>query len=123
MSRHICLALDLVDDGALIAEYECWHTPGNVPPAVIQSIRDTGIENMEIFRAGDRMFMIMGASGEYDASTKARANAANAAVVEWTKRTKQYQKPVPAAGHDGTWIEMNRVFRLVDHSGLKDCRS
>jgi hypothetical protein len=24
-------------------------------------------------------------------------------------------QPVPAAGPDGTWVEMDRVFRLTDH--------
>lgn len=118
MMRRVCLALDLVDDADLIAEYERWHAIGNTPPAVIQSIRDSGIVNMEIFRAGERMFMIMDVDGSYDADAKARADAANPAVVDWERRMKRFQRPVPAAGADGTWIEMKRVFRLTDHAGL-----
>ena len=42
-TRRICLALDLVDDAELIAEYERWHQVGNTFPEVTQSIRDAGI--------------------------------------------------------------------------------
>ena len=120
MTERICLALDLIDDAALIAEYERWHSVGNTPPAVIQSIRDAGIANMEIFRAGERLFMIMNVDETYDAGAKARADAANPAVVEWIARMGRLQRPIPAAGPDGTWIEMKRVFRLTDHAGLEE---
>jgi len=56
MSRRFVLALDLVDDAKLIAQYEDWHRP-------------------------------------------------------------QFRQPVPAAGPDGTWLQMERVFRLTDHPG------
>jgi L-rhamnose mutarotase len=120
MSQRICLALDLAQDADLIAEYEAWHTPGRTPPAIIQSLRDGGIEKMEIYRAGERMFMILEVSDSYDGDAKARADAANPAVVEWGERMKRYQRPVPAAGPDGTWIVMDRIFHLADHAGLKE---
>ena len=47
-------ALDLKDDAAAIAEYERWHRPGVVWPEIISSIRASGIEEMEIFRTGNR---------------------------------------------------------------------
>ena len=80
---RICLALDLVDDAALIAEYEHWHRVGNTDPAVTRSIRDAGIEAMEIYRAGNRLFMIIDASASYSADAKAAADAGNRAVVAW----------------------------------------
>lgn len=117
MNRRICLALDLVNDAELIAEYEGWHKPGRTPLAVIQSLRESGIENMEIFRAGERMFMILEVNGKYDAQAKARADAADPEVVAWGKSMKRYQKPIPAAGPEGTWIAMDCIFRLADHAG------
>jgi L-rhamnose mutarotase len=117
MSARICLALDLVDDADLIAEYEHWHRVGNTDPAVIRSIRDAGIVNMEIYRAGNRMFMIIDADDSYSDAAKAAADAANPAVVAWTARMLRFQQPVPAAGPDGTWLPMDRVFRLTEHTG------
>jgi L-rhamnose mutarotase len=118
MTQRICLALDLVDDAALIAEYERWHEVGNVPPEVIDSIRDAGIENMEIFRAGNRMFMIIDASEAYSAEAKGAADAVNPAVIAWEKRMRQFQQPIPAAGPDGSWLVMDRLFRLTEHQGV-----
>ena len=51
------LALDLRDDPALIAEYENWHR--DVWPEIKQSIVESGIVNMEIYRTGNRLFMVM----------------------------------------------------------------
>lgn len=116
MSRRFALALDLVDDAKLIQEYEQWHRPGRTPAPIIRSILESGIENMEIYRAGNRMFMLIEASETYSPEAKARADAANPDVQRWIARMQQFQQPVPAAGPHGTWIEMERVFRLTDHS-------
>lgn len=112
---RLCLALDLVDDAALIADYERWHRPGTTPPEVVASIRDAGIREMEIYRAGDRMFMLIEAEDDFSEAKKAKADAANPHVQAWVARMRPFQKPVPAAGPDGTWIEAARVFRLTDH--------
>ena len=117
MSRRICLALDLKDDPALIEAYERWHQVGNVPPEVIDSIRVSGIENMEIFRAGTRMFMVIDANDSYSAEEKGQMDAANPHVIDWDRKMRTFQQPIPAAGPDGSWIEMERVFRLTEHRG------
>ncbi|MBD0287188.1 MAG: L-rhamnose mutarotase, partial [Flavisolibacter sp.] len=57
--KRYCLALDLVDDPLLIAEYEHWHKSENGWPEIKKSILDSGITNMEIYRTGNRLFMIM----------------------------------------------------------------
>ena len=44
--KRYCLALDLKDDPELIAQYEAHHR--EVWPAIIQSIRDAGIEGREV---------------------------------------------------------------------------
>ena len=118
MSTRICLALNLVDDAELIAEYEHWHRVGNTDPAVTQSIRDAGIDDMEIYRAGNRLFMIIEASEAYSSESKAQADAANPAVVAWIAKMKRFQQPIPAAEPDGTWHPMDCIFRLTEHPGL-----
>lgn len=115
MSRRFALALDLVDDADLIAQYEEWHQPGRTPSPIIRSILESGILNMEIYRAGNRMFMLIEADDSYSSESKALADAANPDVQRWVALMKRFQQPVPAAGPDGTWIEMKRVFKLTDH--------
>jgi L-rhamnose mutarotase len=117
MSRRYALALDLVEDAELIAQYEAWHQPGRTPAAIIRSILESGIENMEIYRAGSRMFMLIEASDSYSSESKSQADAANPDVQRWVELMKRFQQPVPVAGPDGTWVQMKRVFRLTDHAG------
>jgi L-rhamnose mutarotase len=64
MARR-CFALDLNDDPGLIAEYETLHGPGAVWPKVIEHIKATGVESMEIWRTGDRLFMIAQVVDDY----------------------------------------------------------
>ena len=64
MARR-CFALDLTSDPELIAEYERLHAPGAVWPAVIDHIRASGVEAMEIWRTGDRLLMIAEVADDY----------------------------------------------------------
>jgi len=57
MSRRFCFTLDLKDDPAPIAEYRKDHA--KIWPEVTQGLKDSGIEDLEIYLLGTRMFMIM----------------------------------------------------------------
>jgi L-rhamnose mutarotase len=75
MPRRYCLTLDLKDDPALIAEYKRYHQ--KIWPEITKSIRDSGIENMEIYLHGARMFMIMDASANFAFDKKAELDRSN----------------------------------------------
>ena len=115
MTRRICLALDLVDDPELIAAYERWHRPGETPVEVVRSISDAGIAQMEIYRAGNRLFMIIDAEDGFSEAAKAASDAANPHVQAWIRLMKRFQQPIPAAGPDGSWMPMRPIYRLTDH--------
>ena len=52
-----CLALDLKDDPALIAEYERLHQ--QIWPQISAHLREHGVLDMQIWRLGTRLFMVM----------------------------------------------------------------
>ncbi len=79
--KRYCLALDLKNDPALIEEYENYHK--NVWPEIIKSIKDSGIEVLNIYRTGNRMFMIIEANDDFSFEKKATMDAANLKVQEW----------------------------------------
>ena len=79
--KRFCLALDLKDDPMLIAEYEQHHKPGR--PEIIKTIKDAGIEVMDIYRTGNRLFMIMEVNDDFSFEKKTAADAANPKVQEW----------------------------------------
>lgn len=107
-----CLALDLKDDPALIARYEAWHAAGAVPPAVIASIRDADIRDMEIWRLGSRLFMIMETGPAFSPEAKAAADMASEDVQAWERLMWEFQQPLPGAADGEKWIPLNRIFAL-----------
>jgi L-rhamnose mutarotase len=108
--RRYCLALDLVDDPALIAEYEQWHR--EVWPEIIQSITSSGITQMEIYRVGNRLFMIMEVNDSFSFEAKSAADASNAKVQEWEQLMWKFQQPMPFAKPGEKWILMDKIFDM-----------
>lgn len=111
---RLCYALDLKDDPALIAEYERWHQPGHVWPEIIDSIRAAGIRDMEIFRAGNRLFMVMEVDEDFSPAAKAAADAANPRVQAWESLMGQFQEALPFAKAGEKWVPMTRMFSLKE---------
>lgn len=108
--QRLCFALDLKPDPELIAEYEAWHRA--VWPEVLDSIRGSGIAYLEIYRAGNRLFMILEAGDDFSLEQKAAADAANPRVQDWEALMWRYQQAVPAAKPGEKWVLMERIFRL-----------
>ena len=109
--QRFCLALDLVDDEALIAEYEHYPAPGSAWPEVTQHDIDAGITNIEIYRIGTRMFMILEADDAFTFEKKAAFDATNPKIAEWEKLMWKFQVPLPWAKEGEKWIEMKRIFK------------
>ena len=76
--KRYCLALDLKNDEALIAEYEEYHR--NAWPEILQSIKAAGIAQMEIYRINNRLFMIMEVNDDFSFEKKSAADASNKKV-------------------------------------------
>ncbi len=110
--KRYCLALDLVDDAGLIAEYEQWHRPGGIWPEIKNSILQSGILQMEIYRTGNRLFMIMETTDEFDPAQKAASDAANPKVDAWEKLMGKFQQPLPWAEPGQKWVAMQKIFDL-----------
>lgn len=104
------LALDLQDDPKLIEEYENYHK--NIWPEIRKTIVDASITNMEIYRTGNRLFMVMETSETFDAAAKAQADADNPKVQEWENLMWKFQKPLPWAKEGEKWVEMKKIFEL-----------
>jgi L-rhamnose mutarotase len=106
------LALDLKDDEALIREYEEYHKA--IWPEIKASILDSGILDMEIYRLGNRLFMIMETADDFSFEKKGKADKDNPKVVEWETLMWKYQQPLPQAKPGEKWLLMDRIFTLTD---------
>ena len=110
--KRFCLALDLVEDAALIEEYEHWHKSENAWPEIKNSITSSGITNMEIYRTGNRLFMIMETDDSFSFENKAAADAANTKVQEWETLMWKYQQALPGSKPGEKWRIMEKIFDL-----------
>lgn len=110
--KKYCLALDLIDDAKLIAEYEDRHKKENAWSAITKSITDAGITNMEIYRTGNRLFMIMETDNSFSFERKAAMDDANPEVQEWEQLMWKFQLPLPWAKEGEKWILMDKIFQL-----------
>lgn len=108
--KRFCLTLDLIDDPELIKEYENYHQ--NVWPEIKKSITDSGIKDMEIYRVGNRLFMIMETDDEFSFDKKSEMDAMNVKVEEWERLMWKFQKPLPFAKPGEKWILMEKIFKL-----------
>lgn len=108
--KRYCLTLDLKNDPALIGEYEAWHR--KVWPEILQSITESGIENMEIYRFADRLLMIMEVDDSFSFEDKALADSTNPKVQEWETLMWKYQKPLAQAKPGEKWVLMDKIFQL-----------
>jgi L-rhamnose mutarotase len=112
MKQRVCLTLDLKDDPKLIAEYKRYHK--KIWPEITRSIKDSGIEDMEIYLLGTRMFMIMEVNESFSFAAKTKADQLNPRVQEWERLMGTFQKSLAQARPGEKWLVMERVFKLED---------
>ena len=110
--KRYCLALDLKDDPALIAEYETYHK--NIWLEIIKSIKDSGIQVLNIYRTGNRMFMIIEANDDFSFEKKSVMDKTNPKVIEWEELMWKFQQALPWAKDGEKWILMDKIFELPD---------
>ncbi|GAL79522.1 L-rhamnose mutarotase [Algibacter lectus] len=109
MKKH-CFALDLVDDAKLIEDYKVAHQ--KVWPEIIKSIKDSGIEDLEIYLVGNRLFMIMVVNDSFSFEQKNAMDTNNPKVQEWETLMWNYQQALPMAKEGEKWMLMEKIFQL-----------
>ena len=110
MNRRFCLTLDLKDDPSLIAEYRKHHE--KIWPEITESIKSSGIVDMEIYLLGTRMFMIMEVDESFSFDKKTKIDRQNPKVQEWEQLMWKFQQPLPQSKPGEKWLLMERIFKL-----------
>jgi L-rhamnose mutarotase len=111
-SMRFCKTLTLRDDPRLIEEYKKTHAPGAVWPEITQGMRDVGILDMEIYIAGNRLFMIMDTIAGFDHDKAMAELAEKPRQSEWEAFVSRFQNTSANASADEKWQVMERIYKM-----------
>lgn len=106
--KRYCQTLTLVDDPELIEKYVEAHE--NVWPEVIEGQRKVGILNMEIWRSGRVLFMIMDTVDEFDFERDMGRLATLPRQAEWEAYVSRFQGCEAGARSEEKWERMERIY-------------
>jgi L-rhamnose mutarotase len=109
-TKKYVLACDLKDEVELIKKYEEYHR--EVWPEIIKSIHEVGVLNMEIYRTGNRLIMLIETQHDFSFEMKTKADRQNLKVQEWESLMQQYQQAIPSAKNGEKWTPMDKIFDL-----------
>jgi len=108
--KRYCFALDLLNDPELISEYKKYHE--KIWPEITESLIESGIENLDIYLTGNRLFMIMEVNDSFSFEKKTSMDLGNPKVQEWEHLMWKYQQALPWAKKDEKWILMDHIYQL-----------
>ena len=106
--KRYCQTLTLVDDPELIEKYVEAHA--HVWPEVIEGQKEVGILNMEIWRSGRVLFMIMDTVDEFEFERDMGRLATLPRQAEWEAYVSRFQGFEVGARSEEKWERMERIF-------------
>ena len=110
--KRYCQTLDLKDDPEGVKEYSYWHASDHIWPEIPAGIRAVGIENMEIYRLGTRLFMIVDVPEDFDWDASFAKLAKMDKQAEWEAFVGKYQKCEQGSSSSEKWRMMEQIFKL-----------
>ena len=106
--KRFCQTLTLVDNPEMIEKYVDAHA--NVWPEIIAGQRQVGILDMQIYRKGRSLFMIMDTKDDFDFARDMSLLATLPRQAEWEAYVAQFQGCDPDAPSSAKWQLMERIF-------------
>ncbi|MBP5796656.1 MAG: L-rhamnose mutarotase [Bacteroidales bacterium] len=106
--KRFCQTLELINDNNLISKYIDAHK--NVWPEIIEGQREVGILDMQIYRKGCHLFMIMDTVDDFDFEKDMARLATLPRQAEWEAYVSQFQGCSPDAPSAKKWQLMQRIF-------------
>jgi L-rhamnose mutarotase len=112
MTRCV-LTVNLKNDPSTIAAYRRHHE--RVWPEVLRSLREAGVERMDIHLLGRQLVMVVELGDGLDVRRAFSAHRASSPrVAEWERLMKSLQEPSSLAPDGEWWAVMEPVFSLDD---------
>ena len=106
--KRYCQTLTLVDDPELVEKYIEVHS--HVWPEVIAGQHEVGILQMQIYRLGRSLFMIMDTVDDFDFARDMARLAGLPRQAEWEAYVSQFQGCAADASSAEKWQMMEKIF-------------
>ena len=106
--KRYCQTLTLVDDPELVSKYVEAHS--HVWPEVIAGQHEVGILQMQIYRLGRSLFMIMDTVDDFDFARDMARLAGLPRQAEWEAYVSQFQGCAAGASSADKWQMMEKIF-------------
>jgi L-rhamnose mutarotase len=104
----------LKNDPEKIAEYRRYHD--QIWPEVVTSFRQVGVLDMRIWLLGQRLFMVMDTTDDFDPETDLQEYLMlDPKNDQWENLMATFQEQVPEARPGEFWADMELVFKMSDH--------
>jgi len=107
--KRYCQTLELRDNPELIAKYVEAHA--HVWPEIIEGQHEVGILEMQIYRKGNRLFMICDTVDDFDWDRDMKRLATLPRQAEWEAYVAQFQGCAANARSDEKWQLMEKIFQ------------
>jgi L-rhamnose mutarotase len=114
-TQQYCLILTLRDDAELIRQYDEYHQAGNVWPEVIKNICESGILDMQIYRHGEILVLLITASELFSFENMALRDRNNPKVVEWEQLMNRFHAVDDMTTTHKKWNVAKNIFDLKQH--------
>lgn len=108
--KRYCQMLELVYDKEMIEKYVEAHA--HVWPEVMQGQHEVGILDMQIYRHGNKVFMICDTVDEFDWERDMARLSTLPRQAEWEAHVAQFQGCDPHAPSAAKWHLMDKIFQL-----------
>ncbi len=108
--KRYCQMLELVDDDELIKKYVEVHA--HVWPEIMAGQREVGILDMQIYRYGNKVFMICDTVDEFDWERDMARLATLPRQAEWEAYVARFQGCDPSVPSAAKWHLMDKIFQL-----------
>ena len=106
--KRYCQTLTLVDNPEMIAKYVEAHA--HVWPEIIEGQRQVGILDMQIYRQGRTLFMIMDTADNFDFQRDMARLATLPRQAEWEAYVSKFQGCAANARSEEKWQLTERIF-------------
>ena len=106
--------LDLKDDPAMLEAYERQHSREEMWPEIMEGIRAVGILEMEIYRTGRHLVMIVESPADFDWDSAMARLATMPRQQEWEDWNARFQDCRPGETSDEKWKMLERMFHLYE---------